>query len=81
MVFVAYASGNALGPHFFVPGQIPPYHTGMLMCIVCFCLAQTFLALLRAWYVYENRRRDRLQSQTGQKREADFADLTDTEVS
>lgn len=79
MVFFAYGSGNAIGPQFWHSGQTPPYRDGMLACIICFSFAIVLLIILRLWYIRENRRRDRLQAETGEAKEADFSDITDME--
>lgn len=82
MVFVSYAVGNIIGPHLFISTEDPPYRSGMLTCIICFSLAIPMIALLRLYYVKENRRRDRLMAERGQvydPQEGDFADRTDCE--
>jgi len=81
MVFLAYGSGNALGPTFWKFGQTPPFKDGMLTCLICFSAAICILLVLRLYYVRENNRRDRLQAGQGQNaaKVADFADVTDVE--
>lgn len=59
MIFVAYATGNIIGPHLFHSEESPPYRSGMLASMVCFCLVVPMVLSLRAYYVWENRRRDR----------------------
>ncbi|WWD19392.1 hypothetical protein CI109_103852 [Kwoniella shandongensis] len=82
MIFVSYALGNIVGPHFFISTENPPYRSGMLACIVCFASTIPMGAGLRFYYVRENRRRDELASATGEggvDEVGDFSDKTDIE--
>lgn len=62
MIFVAYATGNIIGPHLFHSDEVPPYRSGMLASIVCFVLVIPMVLGLRVYYVWENARRDRAQA-------------------
>ncbi|WVQ79769.1 hypothetical protein IAT38_001869 [Cryptococcus sp. DSM 104549] len=82
MVFISYAVGNIIGPHFFISTESPPYRSGMFACIVCFAATIPMGFALRLYYVRENRRRDRLQAEMGEVAEpdaGDFSDRTDVE--
>jgi len=81
MVFMAYGSGNALGPTFWKGGQKPAYRDGMITCIIGFSSCIVLMVLLRLHYMRENRRRDRLQSQEDQQDvpNNDFQDITDVQ--
>lgn len=82
MIFVSYAVGNIIGPHLFISTEKPPYRSGMLTCIICFSLAVPLSGALRLYYIYENRRRDRIMAENGEEYDpsaGDFADRTDCE--
>jgi hypothetical protein len=82
MIFIAYACGNIAGPHLFISTETPPYRTGMLACIICFTATIPMVAALRAYYVRENARRDRVMQEMGKAYDpagGDFADRTDVE--
>ncbi|WRT68774.1 uncharacterized protein IL334_005754 [Kwoniella shivajii] len=83
MVFVAYATGNIVGPHFFVSTETPAYRSGMFACIICFTITIPMAFLLRLYYARENRRRDKLAEESGDptydENRGDFSDRTDIE--
>ncbi|WVQ72670.1 hypothetical protein IAR50_002229 [Cryptococcus sp. DSM 104548] len=82
MVFIAYALGNVCGQFFWDANETPAYKSGMLACIVCFTVTIPLAGALRLFYVYENKRRDRMQAEKGDRGEVEvgnFADKTDVE--
>ncbi|EPS32979.1 hypothetical protein POX_d04872 [Penicillium oxalicum] len=60
LMFVAYCVGNIVGPQFFVPAEKPSYSTGIKASMAGLVLGVFFLTCLYVFYVWENRRRDRL---------------------
>ncbi|KFZ16321.1 hypothetical protein V502_05155 [Pseudogymnoascus sp. VKM F-4520 (FW-2644)] len=60
MMFMGYCLGNIIGPQFFYSYEAPIYRTGIKCSLIGFCMGVFFLCLLGAWYLYENRRRDRV---------------------
>ncbi|KAJ5120946.1 uncharacterized protein N7515_010334 [Penicillium bovifimosum] len=71
LMFAAYCIGNIAGPQFFIPSEEPAYPTGIKAAMAGLAFGVFFLACLYVFYVWENRRRDRLY---GSPRE-----LTETE--
>ncbi|EXJ86629.1 hypothetical protein A1O3_03582 [Capronia epimyces CBS 606.96] len=59
MLFIAYCTGNIIGPQLFLTRESPTYPTGLRGVLVGFSLAIFFLVLLYIYYTFENRRRDR----------------------
>ncbi|KAL4762720.1 major facilitator superfamily domain-containing protein [Aspergillus foveolatus] len=59
VLFLAYCTGNIIGPQLFLDEEAPKYPTGLRGVLVGFALAILFLALLYIYYECENRRRDR----------------------
>ncbi|OCF41073.1 allantoate permease [Kwoniella heveanensis CBS 569] len=82
MIFISYATGNIIGPHFFIATEVPAYKSGMLACMICFAITIPIGFLLRLYYTRENKRRDRLAAESGEEVDAnggDFSDKTDIE--
>ncbi|WWC90314.1 uncharacterized protein L201_005247 [Kwoniella dendrophila CBS 6074] len=83
MIFIAYATGNIVGPHFFISTEVPAYKSGMFACIICFTITIPMAFLLRLYYLKENRRRDKLAEERGEgaydANAGDFSDQTDIE--
>ncbi|KAL4746558.1 hypothetical protein BDW72DRAFT_207260 [Aspergillus terricola var. indicus] len=59
MLFLAYCTGNIIGPQLFLDKEAPKFPTGLRGVLVGFALAIFFLVLLYIYYKCENRRRDR----------------------
>ncbi|KAI1609278.1 MFS transporter [Exophiala viscosa] len=59
-LFVAYCVGNIIGPQFFLASQKPRYQTGLKASLSGLALGAAFLVCLLVYYIWENRRRDRL---------------------
>ncbi|KAL2816615.1 MFS general substrate transporter [Aspergillus cavernicola] len=84
MLFLAYCTGNIIGPQLFLSQEAPKYPTGLRGVLIGFALAIFFLVLLYIYYEYENRRRDRKygpahQTPTDYVTE-DFLNLTDRQI-
>ncbi|KAJ6164633.1 hypothetical protein N7470_003305 [Penicillium chermesinum] len=60
LMFIAYCIGNVVGPQFFIPSEKPGYPTGIKAAMSGLVLGIFFLMCLRVFYMWENRRRDRL---------------------
>jgi hypothetical protein len=60
LLFVAYSAGNIIGPQFFYAREAPGYSTGIRATLSGFALGIFFLVLLLAYYVWENKRRDKV---------------------
>ncbi|KAJ9645412.1 hypothetical protein H2204_000991 [Knufia peltigerae] len=59
-LFVAYCTGNIIGPQFFLASQEPRYQTGLIASVSGLALGIVFLVALLFYYIWENRRRDKL---------------------
>jgi hypothetical protein len=57
-VFIAYCSGNIIGPQLFFEDEAPSYPSGFLSMIICFGVAFILSILLRVFLIWENKRRD-----------------------
>ncbi|PWY96382.1 MFS allantoate transporter [Aspergillus sclerotioniger CBS 115572] len=85
VLFLGYCTGNIAGPFFYKESQKPTYELGIWSMIVCHLLEAALISTLGLLLRWENRRRDRIQSQaTGglEGRDLDstaFLDLTDRE--
>lgn len=62
MLFTAYCVGNLVGPQMFSESQAPKYKRGIAGALTGFVLCVISLILLRFYYTFENRRRDKLQA-------------------
>ncbi|KAJ5674310.1 uncharacterized protein N7477_004244 [Penicillium maclennaniae] len=60
MMFAAYCIGNIVGPQFFIPSEDPSYPTGIKAAMSGLILGIFFLVCLYCFYMWENRRQDRL---------------------
>lgn len=80
--FLGYALGNISGPFMVKIGETPAYRSVFIADIICIILQGIFLAILRIYYVRENRRRDRLaeEGEVQNRKEDEFADKTDLEL-
>ncbi|KAE8408698.1 major facilitator superfamily domain-containing protein [Aspergillus pseudonomiae] len=61
ILFIGYCVGNIAGPQLFKKNQAPHYYSAFAAILACFCIAVLDVALLRAYMVWENKRRDRNQ--------------------
>ncbi|KAE8443146.1 hypothetical protein EG329_002315 [Mollisiaceae sp. DMI_Dod_QoI] len=85
MFFVAYCTGNIIGPQFFYTREAPKYPTGIKALLCGFALGVFFLFCLWFYYIYENRRRDKKYGlPTGisetEELEEDISNKTDMEL-
>ncbi|GKZ37231.1 hypothetical protein AbraIFM66950_008688 [Aspergillus brasiliensis] len=70
LLFVAYCVGNIVGPQFFYTSEEPYYPTGMTAATSGLALGAFFLLCLLVYYIWENKRRDRLYGVPGQMTES-----------
>lgn len=54
-----------IGAQVFKTNEAPRYITGTISCAACFGLQVIVAFLWRLWYMYENRRRERLLAAEG----------------
>ncbi|OQE27795.1 hypothetical protein PENSTE_c004G08929 [Penicillium steckii] len=85
MMFAAYCIGNIVGPQFFLPGEKPSYPTGIKAAMSGLVFGIFFLICLYAYYIYENKRRDRLYGSPVEMTEQEelqdeFSNKTDHEI-
>ncbi|KAJ5101272.1 hypothetical protein NUU61_003494, partial [Penicillium alfredii] len=59
-IFIAYCVGNIVGPQFFYSSEEPTYPTGIKAGMSGLVLSIFFVLCLFFYYIWENRRRDRL---------------------
>ncbi|KAJ5108312.1 MFS general substrate transporter [Penicillium angulare] len=57
------------GAQVFRTKDAPRYVSGTIACSVCFALEAVCILLWRFWYMWENRRRDRLVAESGLSKE------------
>lgn len=82
---LAYGAGNWIGPQTFRANEAPNYEHGKLMVAIMYGLAACVLLVIRFVNWRENKRRDKMQAETGttevteEVERAKFMDLTDFE--
>ncbi|KAJ9156528.1 MFS general substrate transporter [Pleurostoma richardsiae] len=69
MTFIGYCVGNMVGSQVFRTDDAPRYVKGTVACCIALGLETVLLVLWRLWYMYENRRRDRLAAESGLSKE------------
>ncbi|CAG9990539.1 unnamed protein product [Clonostachys byssicola] len=69
LTLIAYCIGNMVGAQVFRTADAPRYLSGTIACSACFGLEVIIIIMWRLWYVYENRRRDRLAAESGLSKE------------
>jgi ACS family allantoate permease-like MFS transporter len=84
--FVFFCVGNIVSPQLFLAKEAPYYGTGMRAMLVAMVLVKLLSILLGIYYIYENRRRDRVLATTTQAvldaattANEEFSDRTDRE--
>lgn len=65
MTLIAYCVGNMVGAQVFRTQDAPRYVVGTIVCSVCFALQAVVILCWRLYYMWENRRRDRLMVERG----------------
>ncbi|KAJ0332860.1 hypothetical protein COL5a_001587 [Colletotrichum fioriniae] len=87
VLFVAYCVGNAVGAQMFVASDAPKYIRGLTACAVLYCVEFCSMATWRFYYIWENKRRDKVVNEQGISKEESErlgklnaeADMTDRE--
>lgn len=69
MTFIGYCAGNMVGSQIFKTNDAPRYVKGTVACCVALGLEAVLLLLWRMWYMYENKRRDRVAAESGLSKE------------
>ncbi|KAL1900572.1 hypothetical protein Sste5346_002295 [Sporothrix stenoceras] len=59
-LFVGYCAANVASPQLFLAREKPTYPSGFKACIACISMSVALTAILRAYLVWENKRRDRV---------------------
>lgn len=79
---VGYAAANIAGPQTFISTQAPSYRGAKISMIVCYSCMIVILITLLTLNLEENKRRDRIAAERGNKgifQNTEFSDLTDFE--
>ncbi|KAK2050899.1 allantoin permease [Colletotrichum caudatum] len=78
-LLICFCIGNVIGPLTFTAGSAPEYLPAKTAIIVTCGLAMLFTLTLRFYYVWENRRRQRLaeNQELGHLKDVEFSDITD----
>lgn len=79
VLLMSFCLGNIIGPETFRKGDAPNYIPAKITIVVTVAVAICFTVVLRTYYVWENRRRDRLQLGLEHRENQEFLDLTDKE--
>ncbi|KAK4985120.1 hypothetical protein LTR50_006180 [Elasticomyces elasticus] len=81
ILLMSFCLGNIIGPLTFRKNDAPNYIPAKITIIVTCTAAIAFSLMLRAYYVWENKRRDRLVEESGvrHKTDVEFSDVTDRE--
>ncbi|KAI4720151.1 major facilitator superfamily transporter [Aureobasidium sp. EXF-10727] len=79
ILLISFCLGNIIGPLTFRAADAPEYVPAKITIIVTCAAAVVLTLLLRFYYQWENKRRDRVAEQRGQghKTDIEFADVTD----
>ncbi|CAK7229696.1 hypothetical protein SBRCBS47491_007335 [Sporothrix bragantina] len=59
-IFVAYCAANVASPQMFLAKEAPTYPSGFKACLACISVSAVASGALRAYLVWENKRRDRM---------------------
>lgn len=76
---VSFCIGNIIGPLTFTEKSAPDYIPAKITIVITCAVAVVLALLLRAYYMWENKRRDNLvhQGVLGHQEDIEFADITD----
>ncbi|RFU34509.1 hypothetical protein B7463_g1801, partial [Scytalidium lignicola] len=79
IILFAYGASNIIGPLTFTGYTAPEYIPAKVAIMACLALAIVAAIILRYWYVWENKRRDRRAAAEGyvHVQDIEFMDLTD----
>ncbi|KFG86528.1 hypothetical protein MANI_113625 [Metarhizium anisopliae] len=81
--FIAYCTGNIIGPQLFFAKEAPTYSSGLLAMLICFGIGLVSCIAFRFHLMWENRRRDQACDVSGriEMENADLMDRTDKDIS
>ncbi|TVY52770.1 putative transporter [Lachnellula cervina] len=86
LTFIIYCVSNIISPQLFLSQEAPRYGTGCRAMLVSMAITLLLTVLLGAYYLYENKRRDKLLANTPQEvldamatENEEFLDRTDME--
>ncbi|KAI0156679.1 allantoate permease [Hypoxylon sp. FL1284] len=79
VVLISFCLGNIIGPLTFRQEDKPDYLPAKAVIVGSSGLAVLATCILMTYYIWENKRRDRLHSGEGHKENSEFFDLTDRE--
>lgn len=79
ILLISFCLGNIIGPLTFREVDAPEYIPAKITIVVSCSAAVVLSLMLRFYYMWENKRRDRISERTGQTHRAniEFADVTD----
>ncbi|RYF31013.1 MAG: MFS transporter [Cytophagaceae bacterium] len=79
ILLISFCLGNIIGPLTFRAEDAPEYIPAKITIIVTCATAVVLTLILRAYYIWENKRRDKVVEETrmGHKADIEFADVTD----
>ena len=79
ILLMSFCIGNIIGPLTFRAQDSPDYTPAKITIIVACAIAVVLTAMLRVYYVWENKRRDKLMEETQMDHKVDieFSDITD----
>lgn len=79
ILLMSFCVGNIIGPLTFQAKDAPDYLPAKIAIIVTCAFAGVMAFVLRMYYVWENKRRDRIAGIVEHKEDVEFLDLTDRE--
>ncbi|KAJ6171923.1 hypothetical protein N7470_000990 [Penicillium chermesinum] len=79
VLLMSFCSGNILGPLTFRTKDEPNYIPAKIALVATISVAIVFVGLLRVYYMWENRRRDRRAEGGEHQENSEFLDMTDRE--
>lgn len=79
VLLISFCLGNIVGPLTFTQQSAPNYIPAKITIIVTCSVAVVLTLALRAYYMWENKRRDKLVAQgaLGHRTDIEFSDVTD----
>ncbi|KAM0720371.1 hypothetical protein Q7P37_004507 [Cladosporium fusiforme] len=78
-LLISFCIGNIIGPLTFTEKSAPDYIPAKITIVITCAVAVVLALLLRAYYMWENKRRDNMvhQGVLGHQEDIEFADVTD----
>ncbi|KAF2167091.1 hypothetical protein M409DRAFT_54297 [Zasmidium cellare ATCC 36951] len=79
ILLMSFCLGNILGPLTFRDEDAPSYTPAKVTIVAVDSVAIVLTLVLLAWYVWQNRKREKQTAGIEQEPDVEFADLTDRE--